>query len=120
VEFRGDDLANHDAVQELGRDIGMQIAFHKEVQALRRDELDQAWVAKEREIFYAQTENMPADKRDQITEGKLSKRLKEVVLIEQPFIKNDKESVEKHVAAVAKKTGTNLSLARFARIAAGA
>ena len=120
VEFAGDDLGNHDAVSELGRDLGMQIAFHKDVRALRREDLDQDWVAKEREIFYAQTEKMPADKRDQITEGKLSKHLREVVLLDQPFIKHDKETVRKRVEAVAGETGTNLSLARFARIAAGA
>ncbi len=120
VEFAGDDLADHDAVSELGHHLGMQIAFHKDVRALRREDLDQDWVAKEREIFYAQTEKMPEDKRDQITEGKLSKHLKEVVLLDQPFIKQDKETVRKRVEAVAGETGTNLSLARFARVAAGA
>lgn len=119
VEFAGEGLAGQDAIAELGHDLGMQIAFHSRVKALTRDELDQEWVAKEREVFYAQTEKMPEDKRDQITEGKLTKHLKEVVLLEQPFIKNDKETVTAHVEAVAKETGTGLTVKRFARIAAG-
>ena len=57
---------------------------------------------------------------DQIAEGKLAKRLKDVVLLDQPFIRNDKESVKQHVEAVAKEAGTPVAISRFARIAAGA
>jgi len=120
VELDGEGLGNHDAAMELGNDLGMQISFHKDVKALTRDELDAEWVAKEREIFVAQAAEMPADKRDKIAEGKLNKRLQDVVLLEQPFIKNDKETVRKHVEAVAKQVGTPISIKRFARIAAGA
>ena len=77
--------------------------FQKDVRTLTRDELDADWVAKEREIYVAQSAKMPEDKRAQIAEGKLSKRLKDVVLIDQPFIKNEKESVRSHVEAVAKQ-----------------
>lgn len=119
VEFAGDNLTD-DSVQELGRDLGMQITFHAEVRALTRDDLDQEWVEKEREIFYATTENMPEEKRKQITEGRLSKRLKDVVLLEQPFIKDDKLTVKKRVEAVAGATGGSLAIRRFARIGAGA
>ncbi|MHC4959411.1 MAG: translation elongation factor Ts [Planctomycetota bacterium] len=120
VEFDGDNLNNSDAVAELGRDLGMQLAFHSDVRALTRDELDQDWVAKEREIFVAQAAEMPEDKRAMIAEGKLSKRLKDVVLLEQPFIKDEKVSVEKRVAAVGSDAGVSLALKRFARIGAGA
>ena len=41
------------------------------------------------------------------------------MLLEQPFIKNDKETVTSHVEAVAKETGTGLTVKRFARVAAG-
>lgn len=120
VDLAGDGLAARDAVKELGNDLGMQIAFHADVQALTRDQLDPMWVAKEREVFAAQAAEMPEDKRAKIAEGKLAKRLKDVVLLEQPFIKNDKESVQQHVAGVAKQVGTAVSVRRFARIAAGA
>ncbi len=119
VELTGDGLTGHDKIAELGNDLGMQIAFHADVQAMTRDELDQEWVAKEREIFLAQVENMPEDKRAQIAEGKLSKRLRDVVLLEQPFIKNEKESVQKHIDTVANEAGVGVAMARFARIAAG-
>lgn len=120
VEFEGQGLGDSDAVMELGKQLGMQLSFHKDVKALTRDELDEAWVAKEREIFVAQSENMPEDKRAMIAEGKLNKRLKDVVLLEMPFIMNDKVSVQDQLASVAKDAGKELSLKRFARIGAGA
>jgi elongation factor Ts len=120
VELEGEGLANHDAIGALGKDLGMHLAFNSAAVALTRDGIDDAWIAKEREIFVAQVQDMPADKREKIAEGKLAKRLKDVVLLEQPFIKNEKESVGKHVQAVAKEIGTPVSIKRFARVAAGA
>jgi len=117
VDMSGENLP---PVQELGKDLGMQIAFHKEARALTRDDLDPEWIAKEREIFVAQSQDLPEGKRDQIIEGRLSKRLRDVVLLQQPFIKNDKETVEKRVAAVGKEAGSEITVRRFARIAAGA
>jgi len=49
----------------------MQIAFHAQLVALEAKELDAGWVAKEREIFLAQVQDMPEAKRAQIAEGKL-------------------------------------------------
>ena len=120
AEFEGESLNDSEPILELGKQIGMQLSFHKDVKALTRDSLDQEWVAKEREVFVAQAENMPEDKRAMIAEGKLNKRLKDVVLLEMPFIMNDKLSVQDQVAAVAKEAGKELSLKRFARIGAGA
>jgi len=117
IEFAGNDI-RIDAVQELGRELGMQVAFHKDVRSLTRDGIDQDWIAKEREIFTAQVQDMPEDKRAMIAEGKLSKRLKEVVLLEQPFIKDEKLSVQQRIEAVAKEAGVELELTRFARIGA--
>jgi len=120
VEFEGDSLGDYDAVMELGNDLGMQLSFHKEVKALDEGGLDPAWVEKEREIFIAQSEKLPENKRAMIAEGKLKKRLAEVVLLDMPFIKNDKLSVKQQVEAVAKQAGVGVTVKRFARIGAGA
>lgn len=121
VELAGENLAGHDAVAAMGNDLGMQVAFHAGVQALTQDGIDPAWIEKEREIFVAQVQDMPEERRGKIAEGKLAKKLKEVVLLDMPFIKAEgKESVAEHVAAVAKETGTGVTVKRFARIGAGA
>lgn len=119
VELEGEGLGDSEEAKALGRDLCMHVAFHAEVQVLDRDELDDAWLEKEREIFLAQAEDMPESKRDAITKGKLEKRLKEVVLLDQPFIKDEKQSVRQVVAALGKRIGKPVSLKRFARIAAG-
>lgn len=120
IELEGEKLAECEPIAELGNELGMQVAFHADVKALVRSELDKNWIAKEREIFIAQAAEMPADRREKIAEGKLNKRLAEVVLLEQPFIKNDKVTVQQQVDAVAKAAGIPTRLTRFARIGAGA
>jgi len=120
VEFEGKDLASRAPVRDLAKDLGMQIAFQRQLMALEAKELDAAFVAKEREIFLAQVQDMPEAKRGQIAEGKLAKRLKEVVLLDQPFIKDEKVSVKQHVEAVAKGAETPVRIRRFARVGAGA
>jgi len=120
VDLEGKDIASKAPVKELAKDLGMQIAFQHQLMALESKELPPEWVAKEREIFVAQVQDMPENKRAQIAEGKLAKRMKEVVLLDQPFIKDDKSSVKQRVDAVAKEAGIALRLRRFARIGAGA
>jgi len=120
VDLEGKDLASKAPVKELAKDLGMQIAFHAQLLALEPKELDAGWIAKEREIFVAQVQDMPEAKRAQIAEGKLAKRLKEVVLLEQPFLKDEKMSVKQRVEAVGKEAGAAVRIRRFARIGAGA
>ncbi|MFQ5844579.1 MAG: translation elongation factor Ts [Planctomycetota bacterium] len=118
VRFEGEGLAGSDAAQALGRDLAMHIAFHRETQALDRDGLDAAWVASEKEIFLAQVQDMPEARREAIARGKLEKRLKEVTLLDQPFVKNEKRTVREQVEAVSKEIGTPIAVQGFARISA--
>jgi elongation factor Ts len=120
VDFEGRDVPASAPARDLAKDLGMQIAFQHQLMALESKELPPEWVAKEREIFLAQVQDMPEGKRAQIAEGKLAKRMKEVVLLDQPFIKDEKSSVKQRVDAVAKEAGITLRLRRFARIGAGA
>lgn len=120
VDLEGKDVPSRAPAKELAKDLGMQIAFHSQLLALDPKELDAAWVAKEREIFLAQVQDMPEGKRAQIAEGKLAKRMKEVVLLDQPFLKDEKMSVKQRVEAVAKQAETALRIRRFARVGAGA
>jgi len=116
----GAGLERNEAVRQLGSDLCMHVTFHGEVQALSRDQLDPAWLAKEEEIFLAQVQDMPEAKRSAIAKGKLQKRIGEVVLLDQPFVKDEKRTVQKVVEDVAKQAGAALRLRRFARIGAGA
>ncbi|MEE8107340.1 MAG: translation elongation factor Ts [Planctomycetota bacterium] len=118
VELAGENATDNEDVKTLANELGMHITWNKDVKALTRDGIDQAWIAQEREIFAAQVQDQPEERREKIAEGKLSKRLKDVVLLEQPFIKDDKKSVAQAIKEVGDKIGGGLELRRFARVSA--
>jgi elongation factor Ts len=80
----------------LARDIAMHVAAINP-DYLAPADVPAAWVEKEREIFAEQVraEGKPPEMVPRIVEGKLRKRLGEVTLLGQPFVKDDKISVEK-------------------------
>ena len=61
----------------------------------------------------------PADKREQIVEGKVKKQLTAEVLLEQPFVKDETITVGKLIDDVIRKTGENIVVRRFTRYALG-
>lgn len=87
------DVAGGDAV--LGKDLAMHIAASKPI-ALNAAEVPAAVVQKEREIATAKAaeSGKPANIVEKMVEGSVQKFLREVALLGQPFVKNDKQSVE--------------------------
>ncbi len=116
--------ADAEAVNTIGKDVAMQIC------ALNPAYLDQAdvpadFIEKEKEIRIATARQDPknAKKPDAILEkivvGGLSKMYKEICLLQQPFVKDDKLSVEQYVAASAKELGKSVKVAGFVRYEKG-
>jgi len=97
------DLAGGD--QALGKDLAMHIAAHKPV-AIGRDEVSPDLIARERSIAQqkAAESGKPPEIAAKMVEGTVQKYLKEVTLLGQPFVKDDKVTVEqllkKHEAKV--------------------
>ena len=115
-----DFVARNEDFEALGRDIAMQIAAQNPL-AIRPEELDQELIEKESAIHREQLEKegKPADVIEKILPGKLKKYYSEVCLLEQPFIKDDKQRVKDIVEAVAKELGDSISVARFHRVQMG-
>ena len=92
VEFEGPD--------EVGKDLAMHIAFAKP-QFLSRDQVDPAVLARERDVLTARARESgkPANIAEKMVEGGLNKFLGEITLLGQAFIKDDKLTVEKMLAA---------------------
>jgi elongation factor Ts len=92
VQFEGDDTA--------AKDVAMHVAAMKPV-ALSAAEVSPALVEKERSIASqkAAESGKPADIVAKMVEGSVQKYLKEVSLFNQPFVKNDKQSVEQMLKA---------------------
>ena len=102
------------AVVELGKDIAMQIA------ALNPTYKDKSDVSEE---FIEKEDPKNAKKPDAIIEkivmGGIGKYFKEICLLQQPFVKDDKVSVEEHIAAVAKQVGASIKLVDYTRFEKG-
>jgi elongation factor Ts len=89
-------------VADAGRDVAMQAAAMAPV-ALNEDSIPEDLIAKERELGkdLAIQEGKPADMAEKIAEGRLKKWFKEVTLVNQAFIKDNKMTVAQYVASAA-------------------
>jgi elongation factor Ts len=120
VDCETDFVARTDDFQELGKNLAMQVAASSPL-TVSREELPEDVVEREREIFKKQalSSGKPENVVDKIVEGKLEKFYHEVCLLEQPFVKNDKETVEDLLKATIAKLGENIIVKRFARFQLG-
>jgi elongation factor Ts len=57
----------------------------------------------------------PANVADKIVEGKLNKWYADVCLMEQPWVREQKMTIEELRASIVQKTGENITIRRFAR-----
>jgi len=93
-------LVDYDGAEEVGRDVAMHIAFAKP-KHLSRSEVPQDVVAQERKIQEARARESgkPPEIVAKMVEGSLNKFLGEISLMGQPFIKDDKQTIEKMLNA---------------------
>ncbi len=115
-----DFVARTEDFQTLAKDLSLHIASAKPV-AVSADDLPEALVAKEREIIQAQVaeSGKPEAVWEKIVEGKMRKFCKELVLLDQPFVKDDKVSVGQLVTEASAKLGEKVVVRRFVRYELG-
>jgi elongation factor Ts len=120
VNCETDFVARTPEFADLVRNVAMQVAAAG-ADHVRREEVPAERVAREREIFAAQLEGQgkPAAILDKIVTGKLDKFYAEVCLLEQPYVRDDKQTVGDLVTAAASKTGENIVVRRFVRFRLG-
>ena len=117
-------LCCNEKVVELGKDLAMQIAAMNP-SFLDKSDVDSSTLDKEREILMAQAKQDPknAGKPDNIIEkmvsGRIGKYYEENCLLQQAFVKENKQTVEQHVAAVAKEVGGTIVVKAYTRYATG-
>jgi elongation factor Ts len=93
-------LVDYEGAEEVGKDLAMHIAFAKPAY-LNRSEVPQDVVGDERRIQEARARESgkPAEIVAKMVEGAVNKFLGERTLLGQPFVKDDKQTVEKMLAA---------------------
>ena len=121
VNCETDFVARGDIFQGLLRDIAMQIAACPNVEYVTVEDIPQDIVENEKSIEMGRDDlaGKPDQIKSKIVEGRISKRLKELALVEQPFIKDSSISVQELVKQVAGQIGENLKVRRFTRYTLG-
>lgn len=115
-----DFVAKTEDFLQLGKNLAMQVAAANPM-VVSREDVPAEIVEKEKEIFRNQAlqSGKPEKVLDKIIEGKIEKFYHEVVLLEQPFIKDDKIIVEDLLKETIGKLGENMKIRRFARFQLG-
>jgi len=121
LNCESDFVARTDDFQELLRDVAMHIAA-TDPRFVSRDEVPPAELDREREVFLAQPAmaGKPPAVVEKILEGKLGKFYEMFCLLDQPFIKDETQTIKQIVAGKVAKLGENISIRRFARFKVGA
>lgn len=124
VNCETDFVARGEEFQQLVKDIAMHIAA-AEPRYVGREDVTTDTLNKERDIARAQAKNDPRNSNkpdqviDKIVEGRLNKFYEEVVLLDQPFIKDPAKTVGELVTEKIAKTGEKITIRRFARYKMG-
>ncbi|MCA9413626.1 MAG: translation elongation factor Ts [Candidatus Omnitrophica bacterium] len=121
INCETDFVARNENFIALANDLAMQVAANPQTRAIRKEELDEAFLASEKEILMKQAESSgkPAAIIEKMVEGRMNKIYEEVCLLEQPFIKDDKRKVSEIITEAIQTTGENVSVRRFARFQLG-
>lgn len=116
-----DFVARNEEFQRLAKDIAMHIAMANP-RYVSVEEVSQEDLEKEKAIYIQQllNEGKPQKIAEKAAEGRLKKFFEETVLLEQPFVKDEKVKVGELIKAAVAKIGENIQVKRFARFEVGA
>jgi elongation factor Ts len=109
-----DFVAKNEEFLRLARDIAMHIAAMAP-KYVSPEDIPPEDIAKEREIAAGQCLDKPAKAIEKIIEGKIAKWYGEQCLLQQPFVKNQEQSVEAYIREWISKIGENIKVSRFVR-----
>jgi len=115
-----DFVANTTEFKQLAKDIAMHVAWAKPL-TVSIEEIPAETLEREQRVYRAQVaeEKKPDAVKEKIVEGKVKKFYQDNVLLEQPFVKDDKVTVGDLVKGLSGKTGEKVEVRRFARFELG-
>lgn len=121
VNCETDFVGRNEKFKELVEDLAMQVVACPQVNFVSIEEIPDSIVNKEKEIEMQREDlqSKPEHIREKIVEGRISKRLGELALLEQPFIKDDSVLVKDLVKQTVAALGENIKVRRFVRFTLG-
>ncbi|MFM2063209.1 MAG: hypothetical protein RLZZ507_2879 [Cyanobacteriota bacterium] len=116
-----DAAAGNEEFQNLAKNTAMQIAACPNVEYVSVDQIPAEVVKKEKDIEMGKDDlgNKPENIKEKIVQGRIDKRLKEMALLDQPYIRDQSISVEDLVKQVKSKVGEEIQVHRFVRYVLG-
>ncbi len=120
INCETDFVSRTDDFAALVRNVAMHIAAMHPI-AVRRDEVAPELAAAERAIYVelVRAEGKPEAIVEKIVDGKLNKWYSETVLLEQPYVKDDKKTVGDLIQEAIGKLGENIQIRRFVKFRLG-
>ena len=120
LNCESDFVARTDDFQTLLKELALQVAAANP-QYVRREDIPADVLERERSIYRAQMEGSgkPPQVIEKIVEGKLGSFYEQVVLLDQPSIREAKQTVNQMLQAAIAKLGENIGVARFVRFRVG-
>ncbi|UCC40434.1 MAG: translation elongation factor Ts [Candidatus Aminicenantes bacterium] len=120
LNCESDFVARNEEFRELVKNIAMQIAASSP-KYISSEEIPKEELEQEKDIIREQFKDSkkPPEILEKIVQGKLSKFYEEICLLNQPYIKDDKVSIEKLLSAYIAKFGENIRIKKFARFELG-
>jgi len=121
VNCETDFVARGDQFQELVRNVAMQIAACPNVEYVNVTDIPQDIVEKEKAIEMGRDDlaSKPENIREKIVEGRIQKRLKEMALMDQPYVRDQNITVSDYVKQGIATLGENIQVRRFVRFVLG-
>ena len=121
VNCKTDFVARTQEFQTLVRNIAMQVAACPNVEYVKVADIPAEIVHKEKEIEIGRDDlsNKPDTVKEKIVQGRIDKRLKEMSLLDQPYIRDQNITVEQLVKQAIAQLGENIQIRRFVRFVLG-
>ena len=113
-------VARNEDFQGFTRDVAMQVAAMNP-QFVRKEEVAADAVAREREVLLAKTKETgkPEPVIQKMVDGQISKWMKEICLLDQPFVKDPDKTIDQLQQELIAKIGENIKIRRFVRFELG-
>ncbi|NJK61344.1 MAG: translation elongation factor Ts [Synechococcaceae cyanobacterium SM2_3_1] len=121
INCETDFVARRQEFKDLARNIAMQIAACLNVEYVSTNDIPAEVVEREKSIEINKDDlgNKPENVRERIVQGRIEKRLKELSLLDQPYIKDQSITVDELVKQSVALLGENIQVRRFSRYVLG-
>ena len=121
VNCETDFVARREEFQELVKNIAMQVAACPNVEYVKVEDIPAEMAEKEKAIEMGRDDlaKKPDNIKEKIVQGRIDKRLKELSLMDQPYIRDQSISVDELVKQTVAQVGENIQVRRFTRYVLG-